>query len=101
MRFQGILTAQTSTSESLNAPKPRDANQEPVGFRALLRTRGVLVASLNYSFLSLVDISTRAILPLFFSTPIHLGGLGLDPAMIGAIMSVCGILNGFMQVIFF
>ncbi|KAE9402455.1 MFS general substrate transporter [Gymnopus androsaceus JB14] len=38
--------------------------------------------------LSLVDITFRAIQPLFFSTPIELGGLGLEPSAIGNILSI-------------
>ena len=66
-----------------------------------LLTRDVVVASANYSFLALVDISFRALQPLFFSTPIALGGLGLDPPAIGTILSFFGILNGVFLVFFF
>ena len=38
---------------------------------------------------------------MFFSTPIALGGLGLDPPVIGTIMSIYGILNGVFIVCFF
>jgi MFS family permease len=68
--------------------------------RALL-TRRVIIAAGNYASLSLVDISFRAIQPLFLSTPIHLGGLGLPPSTIGYLMSIFGVLNGVFQVLFF
>jgi len=74
--------------------------EKSLPFRALL-TRRVIIAAGNYASLSLVDISFRAIQPLFLSTPIHLGGLGLPPSMIGNIMSIFGILNGVFQVFFF
>ncbi|KIM36663.1 hypothetical protein M413DRAFT_286448 [Hebeloma cylindrosporum] len=73
---------------------------KPLAFRALL-TRRVIIAAANYASLSLVDISFRAIHPLFLSTPIHLGGLGLPPPTIGTILSIFGILNGVFQVFFF
>jgi hypothetical protein len=38
---------------------------------------------------------------VFLSTPIELGGLGLDPPVIGTIMSFFGILNGVFTVFFF
>lgn len=60
-----------------------------------------MIAAINYASLSLVDISFRAIQPLFFSTPIHLGGLGLPPPTIGTILSCFGILNGLLSVFFF
>ena len=61
----------------------------------------MIIASASYSFLGLVDISFRALQPVFLSTPIALGGLGLDPPAIGTIMSSFGILNGFFTVCFF
>jgi hypothetical protein len=75
-------------------------NEKPLPFRALL-TRKVILAAANYASLSLVDISFRAIQPLFLSTPVHLGGLGLPPSTIGKILSVFGVLNGMFQVFFF
>ncbi|KIM36642.1 hypothetical protein M413DRAFT_448986 [Hebeloma cylindrosporum] len=74
--------------------------ERPLPLRALL-TRRVIIAAGNYASLSLVDISFRAIQPLFFSTPIHLGGLGLPPPTIGNLLSIFGILNGVFQVFFF
>ena len=66
-----------------------------------LLTRDVLVSAANYAVLALVDISFRALQPIFLSTPIELGGLGLDPPVIGAIMSFFGILSGVFVVFFF
>jgi len=77
-----------------------DDREVPLPFRKLLIPQ-VLIASLNYAFLALVDIAYRALQPLFFSTPIELGGLGLDPPVIGTIMSSFGVLNGVFQVFFF
>ena len=74
--------------------------EQPLPFRELL-TRQVIIAAGNYASLSLVDISYRAIQPLFLSTPIHLGGLGLPPSTIGNILSTFGVLNGVFQVLFF
>lgn len=61
----------------------------------------MVVASANYSSLALIDISFRALQPVFLSTPIALGGLGLDPPAIGIVMSFFGILNGVVTVFFF
>ena len=61
----------------------------------------MIVASANYAFLGLVDVSFRTLQPVFLSTPVALGGLGLDPPAIGTIMSSFGILNGFFTVCFF
>lgn len=61
-------------------------------------TRRVLLSVTNYATLSLVDICYRGIQPLFFSTPISSGGLGLAPPSIGKILASFGILNGIFQV---
>ena len=61
----------------------------------------MLVASANYTFLALIDISFRTLQPLFLSTPIALGGLGLDPPVIGIVLSFFGVLNGIFTVFFF
>lgn len=48
-----------------------------------------------------MDISFRTLQPLFLSTPIALGGLGLDPPVIGVVLSFFGVLNGIFTVFFF
>jgi len=58
----------------------------------------VLLSVTNYATLSLVEISFRAIQPLFLSTPINSGGLGLDAPSIGKVLACLGILNGIFQV---
>jgi len=74
--------------------------EKPLSLRALLTPRVILAAG-NYAALSLVDIAFRAIYPLFLSTPIPLGGLGMDPPTIGTILSFYGVFNGVFQVFFF
>lgn len=74
--------------------------EKPLPLRALL-TRDVVIAAGNYASLSLVDIAFRAIHPVFLSTPIALGGLGLAPPTIGNLLSIYGVLNGVIQVFFF
>ncbi|KAF8071615.1 member of major facilitator superfamily multidrug-resistance, DHA1 sub-family [Lyophyllum atratum] len=78
----------------------------PVNPDALLPLRGlltpqVIIAVANYAALSFVDITFRAIQPLFLATPIALGGLGLPPSTIGNILAIYGTLNGCIQVLFF
>ncbi|KAG5715809.1 putative peptide/nitrate transporter, partial [Termitomyces sp. T112] len=54
--------------------------EQPLPLCDLLTPR-VLLAAGNYAGLSLVDIAFRAIQPLFLSTPIAFGGLGLSPSV--------------------
>ncbi|KAF9480005.1 major facilitator superfamily multidrug-resistance, DHA1 sub-family [Pholiota conissans] len=75
-------------------------DEKPLPLRSLLTFR-VVIAAGNYASLSLVDISFRAIQPLFLSTPIEMGGLGLPPPTIGHLLSIFGILNGLFQAFFF
>lgn len=77
-----------------------DDIEKPLPLRSLM-TFQVIIAGSNYAFLSLVEISFRAIQPLFFSTPVELGGLGLSPSTIGNILSAFGICNGCFQIFFF
>ena len=74
--------------------------ENPVPLRSLLIPR-VLIAAGNYASLSLVDIAMKAIQPVFLSTPILLGGLGLPPSSIGTLLSVQGFLNGIFSIFFF
>ena len=74
--------------------------ERPLPLRSLLTPR-VLIAAGNYAAISLVDIAFRAIQPVFLSTPINLGGLGLSTPSIGTLLSAQGILNGIFQVFFF
>jgi len=72
---------------------PERDPDKPVPIRALF-TRRVMLAIGSYITPALLDITFRALQPLFFSTPIALGGLGLPPPVIGYILAAFGILNG-------
>ena len=64
----------------IDAPKPVEdipESERPVPLNKLIIPR-VIIAGMNYAFLSLVDIAYRAIQPLFFSTPIELGACVLN-----------------------
>ncbi|CAL1716373.1 unnamed protein product [Somion occarium] len=73
---------------------------KPFPLKALLIPR-VIMSAFNYACLALVDITLRSVQPVFFATPVELGGLGLPPYMIGRILSIFGILNGIIQIFFF
>jgi hypothetical protein len=90
----------TISSQNENIGDGRPPAERPLPLRSLLTPR-ILIAAGNYAFLSCVEIAFRAIQPLFLSTPIHLGGLGLPLPSIGTLLSVQAILNGIFQVFFF
>jgi hypothetical protein len=89
--------AKKSNTSSFVGPSELDDAEKAYPLRRLM-TRRVLLSVTNYATLSLVDISYRAVHPLFFSTPISRGGLGLDPPSIGKILACFGVLNGIFQV---
>lgn len=51
--------------------------------------------------LAFLNIATNALLPLFFHMPIELGGLNLNPVMIGYAMGTYGLGTGMFQIFFF
>ena len=69
-----------------------DDAEKPYPLRQLM-TRRVLLSAIDYVTLSLVDIAFRTIQPLFFSTPVENGGLGLAPPSIGNILASFGALH--------
>ncbi|KAK0501218.1 major facilitator superfamily domain-containing protein [Armillaria luteobubalina] len=90
-----------SEDQDANKTTPELSDDEkPLPMRSLLIPR-VLIAGANYACLSLVEIAFKAIQPVFLSMPLELGGLGLNPAFIGNILSVYGIFNGLFQIFFF
>ncbi|KAH9902985.1 MFS general substrate transporter [Cubamyces lactineus] len=68
--------------------------------RSLL-TWPVLWSIANYASLAFLEIAYRAVQPLFFSTPVELGGLGLPPSTIGIILGSFGVMDGIFQALFF
>ncbi|KAG2070151.1 MFS general substrate transporter [Suillus decipiens] len=88
-------------SSDLEPPPVSSSNSDkPVPFRDLF-VRRVLIATGSYAGIALVDIAFRTIQPVFFATPISLGGLGLDPPAIGTILAAQGIGYGLMQLFAF
>jgi ABC-type anion transport system duplicated permease subunit len=73
--------------------------KDPLPLRSLL-IYDVVVTSANYASVALIDISFRLVLPVFLSTPVLLGGLGLSTPTIGNILFSIGCLNG-MQLFYF
>ncbi|KAJ6494415.1 major facilitator superfamily domain-containing protein [Mycena sanguinolenta] len=71
----------------------------PPPLRELL-TRDVRVALLNHALFFFCQMAYLTLIPLMYSTPIALGGLGLQPQEIGIIMGLCGMSNALVQVAF-
>ncbi|KAG1767177.1 MFS general substrate transporter [Suillus placidus] len=84
-------------SRSNESPSENMAN---VPLRSLL-IRSIIIPLANQALLSFLDICIFALMPLFYSTPNYLGGLGFAPPAIGSWMALFGIIDGLFQVLFF
>ncbi|KAJ7183241.1 major facilitator superfamily multidrug-resistance, DHA1 sub-family [Mycena filopes] len=78
---------------------PTASHDAPPPIRDLL-TRPVFIALANHGLLCFMSMSNDALVPLFFSTPMNLGGLGLKPNEIGTILGICGFCNAIVQLLF-
>ncbi|EPQ54003.1 MFS multidrug-resistance DHA1 sub-family [Gloeophyllum trabeum ATCC 11539] len=102
LTYQNVTGIQRQPTQQSVPTKGKlaEEKEEPLPLHELMTPR-VLVSAANYAFLAIVDIALRAVHPLFLSTPIELGGLGLPPHFIGVVLSGFGILNGIFQIFFF
>lgn len=71
-----------------------------ITLRSLLTPR-VLAALVNYSLIALVDMSFCVLLPVFLTTPISNGGLGMSPSLVGVCLAGHGIANGAASIFLF
>jgi hypothetical protein len=81
-------------------PYPDPVHQPVPPLRAVL-TRPVVLSIANCFLLSFTDMALRCLQPLFFATPVHLGGMGLQPPTIGLCLGIFGLLDGAVQGLFF
>ncbi|KAG1822969.1 MFS general substrate transporter [Suillus subaureus] len=89
------VTLDVSSGESLPQCPMAD-----ISLRSLL-TPTVVIPIANYAMFAFLEISRRALVPLFFSTPTYLGGLGFDPSSIGSWLALFGIMDGVFQALLF
>jgi len=82
--FQGAtrLSSPPEASEGILFASSLD---KPLSLRQLL-TYPVFISVANYTYLKFLDSSNSTLLPLFFATPIEIGGLGFEPRRIGYIL---------------
>ncbi|KAJ7841404.1 major facilitator superfamily multidrug-resistance, DHA1 sub-family [Mycena olivaceomarginata] len=92
-------TAAAAETDPLLPTAPHDSQNAPPPIRDLL-IRPVFIALANHGLLCFCHMGNEALVPLFFATPISLGGLGLRPQDIGLILSICGICNALIQAFF-
>ncbi|KIJ65124.1 hypothetical protein HYDPIDRAFT_111019 [Hydnomerulius pinastri MD-312] len=89
----------SSSSVSSDGIQP-DNSDKPLPLRGVLVPR-VILASSSYAAIALVDIAFRTVQPVYYATPVSMGGLGLDTPTIGTILAVLGMGIGVCQIFFF
>ena len=65
-----------------------------------MKMSSVMIPIANYGTFALAEIAYMVLLPLFYASPISIGGLGLSPPIIGAYLATLGVLSGILQVLF-
>ncbi|KAG1858642.1 MFS multidrug-resistance DHA1 sub-family [Suillus tomentosus] len=79
---------------------PGEFQSKPLPLRALLTSK-VSIVTANYATTGLFDMAFSLVLPVFYATPIELGGLSLDPPRIGALLAAQGLVHGISQSLFY
>lgn len=78
------------------SPEPSDSNTPSL--LSTLKSRALLFTIINFALLVFSEMCYSALMPLMYSTPIELGGLGLSTYAIGVIMGIWGFVNIFIQI---
>ena len=89
-----------SQLESTRDQHTDDPDNQALPIRQLLVPK-VLIAIGCHSLVAAMDVGYRAVQPLFFSTPISLGGLGLPVVSIGQILFAAGVTSAIFMLCFF
>lgn len=88
--------------ETSDGPKSASSptRDGPVPLRDLL-TYPVVLSVANYVCLAFLGIAFSALFPLFLAMPLEIGGLGLDPPLIGLVIGSYGAGGAIFQGFFF
>ncbi|KAG2338319.1 MFS general substrate transporter [Suillus weaverae] len=80
-----------------------EANSEEVSSKSLSAglTPKVLAVTASASTLTLFAVAIGRLQPLFYATPIELGGVSLDPPRMGLIFATGGFADGIFQLLFY
>jgi hypothetical protein len=97
LKYRSSIQTVPKTAVRLREQPHQD---KPLPLRSLL-TFPVVISVSNYTAHAFLTMTLLAILPLFFTMPIELGGLDFTPSLIGYILGFCGVLVGLFQVFFF
>ncbi|KAG1798072.1 MFS multidrug-resistance DHA1 sub-family [Suillus plorans] len=91
---------QPSSNGIFDPANPGEVQSKPLPLRALLTSK-VLSVTASYTTMGLFHMAFNSVLPVFYATPIELGGLSLDPPRIGVLLAASGIIHGVFQLLFY
>ncbi|KAN0092806.1 Drug:H+ antiporter-1 family protein [Tylopilus felleus] len=72
----------------------------PVSMLTLMTTYSVMIPIVTSAVMTLMDVSFSTLLPLFYQSPIRVGGLGLSPHIIGSFWATNSIVEGCVLALF-
>jgi hypothetical protein len=90
----------TNTPEHSRSSSSNNSKRNPSRLQSHtspLLTRGLLLIYLNHAGLAFLDMGHFVLLPLFYSTSIRSGGLGMDPFRIRVTLGAFGLINAVVQ----
>ena len=89
----GSTTDQVQSSSSSHSEHTTTTSEN----KRVLLDPGLIMIYINFTCLAFLDMGHFVLLPLFYSTSIPLGGLGLDPYRIGIMLGTFGFCNAIVQ----
>ena len=95
-RFSSPTLSEASVDSCQNFADPND--NKTATLRSLLRSRTMKLIVANFICFAFTERCYYDLTPLFYSTSIETGGLGLSPYYIGLIMSIWGFCNACFQI---
>jgi hypothetical protein len=96
MTYQQTLDVSKSPDTLLEDCNGQPRMDAPASIRDLF-VPSILIPVVNYGFLCVMETALFTLYPLFCSTPIHLGGLGLEPYPIALCIAGWGLSITFLQ----
>ncbi|KZP16700.1 MFS general substrate transporter [Athelia psychrophila] len=95
-----VKTGKSDTRSEQEGSSVAQTKDKPLPIREVLTPR-VVTAVVNYSLLAFLDITLRAIQPLFYTSGIKFGGLGFAPPIVGLCLGAFGLFSGLYQAFVF
>jgi MFS family permease len=97
---EAVTSAPREITQAAVALLPTDKIQEGLRLKELI-SRQLIIALLNYAFISFLDQAQQTLLPLMYTAPIEQYGLGLSSDDMTKIMAKWGSYNTLIQLVLF